>query len=71
MPVIHEEDESHDRMLHADFSELLDLPENAFPGSDDILASSTVAVDPLLQPCIAHPNTSEYVDHIKVIHQPY
>jgi hypothetical protein len=60
MPVISEEEDSHDHIFHTDFSELLDLPESAFPGSYDVLAGSTVAADALSQTCPAHPETPEY-----------
>ena len=71
MPVIHEEDESHDRILHTDFSSLLDLPESAFPESDDVLPSSTVPIDPLLAPCVAHPDTSKYVARVEAMRVTY
>jgi hypothetical protein len=60
MPVISEEEDSQDHIFHTDFSELLDLPESAYPGSYDVLAGSTVAADALSQTCPTHPETSEY-----------
>ena len=60
MPVISEEEDGHDHIFHTDFSELLDLPESAFPGSYEVLAGSTVAADALSQSCPAHPETSKY-----------
>ena len=60
MPVIREEEDIQDHVFHTDFSELLELPESAFPGSYDVLAGSTVAADALSQTCPAHPQTSEY-----------
>lgn len=59
MPVINEGVEGHDHVFDADFSELLDLPESAFPGSDDVLAGSTVAANALSHTCPAYTDTTK------------
>lgn len=63
MSAISEDDERGLSALHTDFSELLELPETAFTGSDDVLAGSTVAAEPMQPTCPAHPDTNEYVEH--------
>lgn len=60
MPVINEEYEGGDDILPTDFSELLDLPDNAFALSDDVFANSTAAAEGLQATCPVHPETLKY-----------
>lgn len=57
MSVINEEIEDRNQIFHNDFSELLDLPESAFAGSEDVLATTTLGDEALLAPCPAHETT--------------
>jgi hypothetical protein len=59
MPVISEEIEGHDQVFHTDFSELLELPESTFAGSEDVLAASTEEGEAFAAPCPAHTETSK------------
>lgn len=69
MPVISDDivGDGHDQVFHTDFSELLDLPELAFAGSEDVLAAPAVAADGLSQSCPAHPEASKYDRPMDVI----
>ena len=60
MPAISEEDEGCVDTLPTSFSELLELPETAFTGSDVILAGPAVAAEPMQPTCPAHPDTPKY-----------
>lgn len=64
MTTIVEENED-DLNAAPDFSQLLDLPESTFAGSNDALFGNTVTADPGLGHCPDHPNDdSKYVTRL-------
>ena len=59
MPVISEADEDN-ILAHQDFSQLLDLPETIFAGSNEDVVGSAVAAEALEPTCPTHQDSNEY-----------